>query len=222
MQLIFVIASMISGRYTGLRIFFLLHVLSSILSPQSSLEQNTIYEKLLDRILSIEKSASHLRFEIRLRYKPSFHPERQVVIRQTVDGKASITYSEAATQVSKLLEEIQTDASIEKAARQVKRVVVTSPIDASTAQELLRGMFESFNNSTSELVASLLAGEQDGTVTVQLDGTEYTIDYEGSQQRFSLTIVGSEIGATSIDSDVIVVRWMNQVLKKAQELAHLR
>jgi hypothetical protein len=200
-------------------LFFLAFVISSTLSAQSGLEPVATYERLLDRVLAVETPTLPPRFEIRIRFRPSFHPECQVVIRQSVDGKGSLSYVEADTQVWKLVETITSDTSIEIAAKQVKRTALTVSVDATTTREFLRGLFRSLNASTGQLVADTLSGEETGAVTIQLDGTNYSLEYEGSQQRLSLTVPGSEIGTASTSDDIAVVQWMNVVLGKARELA---
>jgi hypothetical protein len=69
------------------------------------------------------------------------------------------------------------------------------------------------------LLLSPLSGEPSGVTTVQLDGTEYRLEYEGFQKRMSFTVLGSEIDTASGNEDLAMVQWMKQMLAKARVLA---
>jgi hypothetical protein len=146
-----------------------------------------------------------------LRFLPSFHPESQIVIHLNDRNEVAVDYWAATVQLMEVLKSGNND--IEKTTNLMKirhnRVVVSSEVFNSWFAAFGEALAESTNHLMKRSLSDLL----------QLDGTEYIVEYYATQGRLSLRLWGSELGVDSLEKDSSIVKWMALILKEVKAVS---
>jgi hypothetical protein len=87
---------------------------------------------------------------------------------------------------------------------------VSAPIPAEVVEEWFHQLWTALEASSKQLAQIAL------TRRIQLDGTQYSCEYDEGSMHLSIQLWGSEVGRERAD-DPALVKWMNQIRLKMQE-----
>jgi len=155
-------------------------------------------------------------FSLIVRYLPSIHPERQVVIRYYQHSYVSIEYRVARVALQTIVRE--NDISTMKLEQAVGLMEIGSKSVSVSAQTVLK-WFHSFWSSLGESTGIIEKRAMERWV--QADGTIYEVNYREHGNTLSLRLWGPEIEpeAGIGRNDPAILGWMLGLLKEIEIMA---
>ena len=182
-----------------------------------------VYEQVLASVFAPPANSKDTRFVMKLRFLPSFHPESEVIVDHSLRSRGTITVRTAKEIVSDAIDEYFTRTGVKDPATLASSVSMRR-VDRDLPVGKTAAWVHAFWTALAESVPLLdrKSLEHDGTdmITIQLDGTEYRLEYEDSMHKISLVFRGSAVGFNDANDsgDLPIVRWMNAVRLEAQRL----
>jgi len=169
------------------------------------------YERVLSLVFSpTTQPPKDLVFTIVLRFRPSFEPESEVIIRQGRGQVANVEYIAAEhnvhTTINELLQ-VAPGVRPEALARDVhvQRRTFTLPVARSFA--LQAGLFASLSETLLALGAAGAKVHGSGETTVTLDGESYEVGYEQGLTRLSGFFSASEADLSATPNATGIGKW---------------
>ena len=143
---------------------------------------------------------------ISLLFMPSFHPEREIVIRFETEALVTMEYIAATVAVHTVLGMRNAIPDNEIAAVIQSMKVVRKPlnVESRTVRSWIRDFWIAVSSSASIL------GEREIKNLVQVDGTLYRIEYGAGLLGLNLSLLGSELDPES-RQDLPLVQWANRI-----------
>lgn len=181
------------------------------------------YDQVLDIVFPRTTSdPSQTVFAFVLRFRPSFKPESQIVIRRGVEKIEVFEYTPTNGHIYAKLNEILTRTGKEDAVEMAKSIRVRRREMSSSSAHIQRwyaALFDSLAETTKLLKER---GEEfdktKGSETVMLDGTLYELWYENRINQMSFALQDVEIDAPGSDGEFKLVRWMNTIRREVAKM----
>ena len=155
-----------------------------------------------------------------LRFKPSFKPESQIVIRRRLDKVEVIEYTSLNGNIYSKLDNVMAYGGKEDAVEMAKLIKVRRrSIEVPYAQVKQWHM-----NLLDRIGESLKAFKEKseeydrGTVTLALDGAAYDLWYEQGLNKISFSLYDEEVNDLRPNGDFKLVQWMNAIRRKIGRL----
>lgn len=169
------------------------------------------YERVLGLLFAPTTQAPRdLVFSIVLRFRPSFEPESEVIIRQGRGQAATVEYIAAENNVHTALNgllRITPGARPEALARDVHVQRRTFNLPAARCFALQAALFASLNETLSALRAAGGTVHGSGETTVTLDGESYELWYEQGLTQFSGFFSASEADLSATPNAIGIGKW---------------
>jgi hypothetical protein len=169
------------------------------------------YERVLGLVFSPTTQAPRdLVFSIVLRFRPSFEPESEVIIRQGRGQAATVEYIAAEHNVHTTLNgllRVTPGVRPEALARDVHVQRRTINLPAGRPFALQAALFASLNETLSALRAAGATVHGTGETTVTLDGESYELWYEQGLTRFSGFFSASEADLSATPNAIGIGKW---------------
>lgn len=175
-----------------------------------------IAQRVLDHLFPASTGTA-ARYQIRIRFLPSFQPDCQVLISYGYKGTTTVSYSEASIGVQRAIDDFGAEAAAADpaaVARRMKAKTRTVTVPSDSGRRWLTEFLRSLGDSTTPIRDSALKGEQEGGIVIQADGTVYSLRYEGPTHAIALDVAGPELGEPIQKGDLPVVQWMIAVRKE--------
>jgi hypothetical protein len=177
------------------------------------------YDRVLDILFPRDDSAKYV-FVIVLRFKPSFQPESQVVIRRGLDRAEITEYTSLSGNVYSKLNDVIAHGGKEDVVEMAKLIKVRKRlIDIPYAQ--VKQWHTSFLDSIRESLNSFKEKIEEydtGTSTIALDGTFYDLWYKQISDEISFRLYDREVNDLRSTGDLKIVQWMNTVRRDVSKL----
>ena len=156
-------------------------------------------------------------FSLRLRFLPSFHPESQIVIRYEQNGHVSVDYMVATVQLSTVIQSHFINIPVPDIAEAAKLMDIKQKslaLSEGTAQKLFHDLWAALAASTALMERKAYARE------IQLDGTQYILQYQEGGNSFTCAYMGSEVGHEDPNDmyDLPIIKWMIAVRQEVAKL----
>lgn len=146
-----------------------------------------------------------------LRFAPSFSPEFQITATIQRDHGVSTEYRIARISSVEAFRRLSPSQRAPNAVARLMDVKqVSAAIPAEVVEEWLHQLWTALEASSKQLAQIAL------TRRIQLDGTQYSCEYDEGSMHLSIQLWGSEVGHERAD-DPALVKWMNQIRLKVQE-----
>jgi hypothetical protein len=205
----------------------LTHVAGS--SPQEKTDNSSkvVSQETYNRVLDIlfprddVDSSSGTVFVLVLRFKPSFHPESQVVIRRRFAKVEVLEYTSPDGniygQLNQLSARVGKGDAVELAKLiKVKRRAVEVPY--SQVKQWHGAFLISVGDSLATFREKNEEYDKAHTLTVALDGTFYDLWYQQGIDEVSFSLYDAEIAEQQPNGEFKLVRWMNAVRRDVEKL----
>lgn len=188
----------------------------SVVSPET-------YDQVLDILFPCDAADSAKTvYAFALRFRPSFKPESQIVIRRGVEKIEVVEYTSPNGNIYGKLNEILARTGKEDAVEMAKSIKVRRreiSVSAAQIQRWHATLFDSIANTTRPLKDR---GEEfdrtNGSETILLDGAIYELWYENRLNKMSYTLHDVEVDTPGSDGEFKLVRWMNAVRREVAKL----
>jgi hypothetical protein len=143
---------------------------------------------------------------VSLLFLPSFHSEREIVIRFETETRVTVEYIAATVSVHTVLglRNSIPDNEIDAVIRSMKVVRKPFDVETRTVRSWIRDFWLAVSSSGSIL------REREIKNVVQLDGTLYRIEYGAAIMGLNLSLLGSELDPDS-QHDLPLIRWANRI-----------
>lgn len=169
------------------------------------------YTRVLDSVFPRDQAKGDYGFA--LRFKPSFAPESQIVIRRALNKVEVVEYTSLSGNIYRNLDSIMAHGGKEDAVEMAKLIQVKRrSIEVPIAQ--VKMWHSSLLNSISASVKTFKQrGEESerGIGTLRLDGTFYDLWYNQGIGDISFSVYDQEISDREVTGELKLVRWMNTV-----------
>lgn len=180
------------------------------------------YNHVLDILFPRDKPASDgTIWVIVLRFKPSSHPESQIVIRKSVSKVEVIEYTSPDGSIYNKLNEALARGSEEDAVELAKLIRVMRT-EVSVPPTFIRRwqatLFGNIPPTTKALRAALEKADKTGAESFVLHGTFYDLWYEQGLNKMSFNLYDVEVDKSGSDGEFKLVRWMNAVRRDIVKL----
>jgi hypothetical protein len=181
-----------------------------------------IYDKVLDAVFPREDpDTSRTVFMFVLRFKPSFKPESQIVIRKAVEGVDVIEYAVQNGNVYGRLNDFLAHGGSENVVKMSKLIIVRKTrvtVPYAQVKHWYNDLLTSIAASTGEFSRRVEDFDKSGDRFALLDGTTYDLFYEQeSKMYFSLYDV--EVDTAGSDGRFKMVQWMNTLRREVGKLS---
>lgn len=178
-----------------------------------------IYDRVLDILFPRDEPASN--YCIILRFRPSLHPESQVVIRKNLDKVEVIEYISLSGNIYSKLDELMSHGGKEDAVEMAKLIKVhRRSIQVPNAQA--NQWHTNFLESLGELVKTFRKRSDEfdkaGTIDVVLHGTFYDLWYSQDVSEMSFSFYDEEVSDQQPNGILKTVQWMNAVRRDVEKL----
>lgn len=150
-----------------------------------------------------------------LRFKPSFHPESQVMIKRGVDKIEVIEYTSLSGNIYSKLNKLKShgDAS-ENATEMAKLIEVrrrSIQVPNAQVKQWHAGFLESLGESLKAFKKRSEEFDKAGSITLTIDGTFYDVWYGQGINDMSLSFYDEEVSNHKRNGRLKTVQWMNTV-----------
>jgi hypothetical protein len=193
----------------------------------SPVVSQTTYNRVLDIVFprddSGESEKGRVFFAFVLRFKPSFKPELQIVIkkREGTDKVRILEYMSPDGNIYGKLNEILSKTGREDAAEMAKSITVRKrvvEVPYLQVKQWHSGFLESLGVSLRTFSRRIQQADMEGTITVFLDGTFYDLWYENGIDEISFSIYDEEANDHRSTGDLPLTQWMNTVRRKVSNI----
>jgi len=162
-------------------------------------------------------------FALILRFKPSFRPETQIVIKRKLDGVEVVEYTSLDGNIYSKLNDALARAGYEDAAVEMAKLIRVRRRMVEVPERRVKQWHKDFLNSMGDSAKALKRRsrqfDKDGTLTVAVDGTFYDLWYEPGVDEMSFSVYDEEVDDLHPTGDLRLVRWMNAVRLEIGKLA---
>jgi hypothetical protein len=170
------------------------------------------YNRVLDIVFPRDEPAGN--YYLVLRFRPSFHPTSQVVIKRGVDKVEVIEYTSLSGNIYSKLNELMSHGAKEDAVEMAKLIKVgRRSVQVSNA--LVKQWHTSFLESLAESLKTFRKKSDEfdkaGTIDVVLDGTFYDLWYSQDVSEMSLSLYDEEVSDQQPNGHLKLVQWMNSI-----------
>ncbi len=198
-------------------------------SQQESIPKSysVVSRETYNRVLEIlfprnDLNPSDTVFELVLRFRPSFQPTSQIVIRRRVDKVEVVEYTSLDGNIYGKLNEILARGGKEDAVEMAKAVKVKrreSSVPYAQVKRWYASFFDSLPSTTKTLRE---VGEEfdktGGSESFILDGSTYDLWYEQRLNKMSFSLYDVEVNNPGSDGEFKLVQWMNAVRREVGRL----
>jgi len=191
-------------------------------SKSSPVVSEATYNRVLDMLFPKDASiANKPVWSIVLRFKPTFKPESQIVIRRDENKVEVIEYTSPDGSIYVKLNEILALTSKEEAVEMAKAIKVKRreiSVHYSQVKRWHTTLFDSIAGTTKTL--KVVGEEFDKTRSESFvpDGTIYDLWYEQLLNQMSFSLYDVEIDKPGSDGEFKLVQWMNAVRRDIGKL----
>ena len=226
------ILRLISNPALGVLLIFVLQTGSA--HAQSSSSQDTvpksypvISRETYNRVLEIlfprdDPDSSKTVFELVLRFRPSFQPTSQIVIRKRVDKVEIVEYTSLEGNIYRKLNEALASGSKEDAVELAKLIRVQRK-EIRIPHDQIQQWYADFLDSLSETTTLKERGEEfdktEGSETILLDGTIYDLWYQQRLNKMKFSLYDVEVDTPGSDGEFKLVKWMNALRREVGRLS---
>jgi hypothetical protein len=182
-----------------------------------------IYNRILDELFPRDDpEPDKTVFELILRFRPSFRPTSQIVIRRRVDKVQVVEYTSLDGNIYAKLNEIlqrggNEDLLVMAKSIKVKRTEINVPL--AQVQQWYSTFFDSLNTMTRTLREKGKEFDKTGgSETILLDGTSYDLWYRQRVHKLDISLYDIEVDTPGTDGEFRLVQWMNSVRRDVRKL----
>ena len=190
--------------------------------PQSD---KVVSQETYDRVLDIAFPRGGPRgdYGLVLRFKPSFHPESQVVIKRGVDKVEVIEYTSLSGNIYNKLNELKshggTSDDVVEMAKLIEVRKRSIQVPYTHVKQWHAGFLESLGESLKAFKKRSEEFDKAGSITLTMDGTFYDVWYGQGINDMSLSFYDEEVSDQQPNGALKTVQWMNSI---RQEVAKRR
>jgi hypothetical protein len=169
--------------------------------------QRNLHARIVDSAFGRNRDESRNSIlTISLLFMPSFHSEREIVIRFETEARVTVEYTAATVAAHTVLGMRNSipDNEMDAVIRSMKVVRKPLNVEARTVRLWVRDFWIAVSSSASIL------REREIKDLVQLDGTLYRIEYGAGLLGLNFGLLDSEIGSES-RQDLPLVQWANRI-----------
>ncbi|HLG15421.1 MAG TPA: hypothetical protein VJH03_13105 [Blastocatellia bacterium] len=173
--------------------------------------RNETYQLVLDTVFPREAPAAN--YSVVLRFRPSFHPESQIVIKRGSNETEVIEYTSLSGNIYSKLDEIIRDGTNEDATEMAKLIKVRRrliQIPSSKVRQWYTDFLGSFGESLKRLRRESERFDKSGTINVAADGTFYDLWYTQGVSEMAFSFYDLEVNEHPVGM-LRIVQWMNKV-----------
>ena len=155
-------------------------------------------------------------FAFVLRFKPSFQPELQIIIRRRLDKVEVVEYTSLNGNIYSKLDDVMAHGGKEDAVEMAKLIKVRRRSIAVPYAQVKQWHMSLLDSVGESLKAFKEKSEEydRGTVTLALDGTAYDLWYEQGLNKMAFSLYDEEINDLRSTGDFKLVQWMNSVRRE--------
>jgi len=181
----------------------------------------TTYDKVLDAVFPREDpDTSRTIFMFVLRFKPSFKPESQIVVRKAVEGTDVIEYVALNGNIYARLNDFLAHGGNENVVNMSKLITVRkTSVRVSYAQvkKWYNDLLVNIAASTGEFSRRVEEFDKSGDRYALLDGTTYELFYEQESKAY-FSLYDIEVDTPGSDGKFKLVQWMNTLRREIARL----
>ncbi|HYW73742.1 MAG TPA: hypothetical protein VE961_22150 [Pyrinomonadaceae bacterium] len=177
------------------------------------------YNRVLDILFPRDEPRGD--YGLVLRFKPSFHPESQVVIKRGVDKVEVIEYTSLNGNIYSKLNELMSHGAKDDPAELAKFIKVrrkSIQVPYAQIKQWHASFLESFGQSLIAFRKRSEEFDKAGTISVVIDGTFYDLWYGQGVNDMSFSFYDEEVSDKLPDGQLKVVQWMNAVRRDVEKL----
>jgi hypothetical protein len=188
--------------------------------PKSNkLVSDETYKRVLDIVFPRNEPAGD--YYLVLRFRPSFHPTSQVVIKRGLDKVEVIEYTSLSGNIYMKLNEFMSHGGKEDAVEMAKLIKVrrrSLQVPNAQVKQWHTSFLESLGESLKTFRKRSEQFDKAGTVDVVLDGTFYDMWYSQDISDMSFSFYDEEVSDRQPNGVLKAVRWMNFVRQEVEKL----
>ncbi len=223
----------ISNAALGALLTLALHVGSANAQESARKSYPVVSRETYNRVLDIlfprdDPDPSQTVFALVLRFKPSFSPESQIVIKKDVNKVEKVevvVYTSLDGDIYQRLNEALERGGKEDAAKMAKSIRVkrrTVSIHYTLVKQWHKNFLDSISGSLKVFEQKLDKYDEAGTVSFALDGTTYDLWYEQGVHKMAFSLYDFEGDTPGDDGEFRLVQWMNAVRREVEALSNGR
>jgi hypothetical protein len=157
-----------------------------------------------------------------LRFKPSFHPESQVVIKRGVDKIEVIEYTSLSGNIYSKLNELKSHGGASENAVEMPKLIEVRrrsiQVPYTQVKQWHAGFLESLSESLRAFKKRSEEFDKAGSITLTIDGTFYDVWYGQGINDLSLSFYDEEVSDQQPNGVLKTVQWMNAVRRDVGKL----
>lgn len=180
------------------------------------------YERVLDIVFSRNEPTQN--YDFVLRFKPSFAPESQILVKTpiifkgAVDKVEVVTYTSLSGNIYGVLNSTMAHGGKEDPVEmakliQVQKRVIEVPI--ARVRQWRRNLAAAFGASMKRLELRAAESER-GIGTITIDGTFYDLRYDQVGSHISFSVLDHEVSNREVTGGLEIVRWMNTLRRDVE------
>lgn len=177
------------------------------------------YNRVLDIVFPRDEPAGN--YYLVLRFRPSFHPQSQVVIKRGVDKVEVIEYTSLSGNIYSKLDELVSHGGKEDAVEMAKLIKVrrrSLQVPNAQVKQWHATFLESLGESLKTFRKRSEEFDKAGTIGVVLDGTFYDLWYSQGVSEMSFSFYDEEVSDQQPNGVLKTVQWMNVVRRDVEKL----
>jgi hypothetical protein len=177
------------------------------------------YNRVLDIVFTRDEPRGD--YGLVLRFKPSFHPESQVVIKRGVNKVQVIEYTSLSGNIYSKLDEVVTHGGKDDAVELAKLIKVRRRsvlVPNVQVKQWHSSFLESLGDSLKTFKKRSEEFDRERTITVVIDGTFYDLWYSQGTNDMSFSFYDEEISDQQPNGALKIVQWMNVVRADVEKL----
>lgn len=187
----------------------------------SSVVSQEDYKNVLDKLFPLESLENeNTFFTIILRFKPSFHPESQIIIKKGYKEIQVIEYKSSDGNIYQKLNRFISESKNKDISKISNQIAINKKIITISNNKLNKWHLEflsGFENLWKYFDKTNKYFDKQNNVLIVADGTFYEIWYKQEMNQVHFQLYDVEINDSKISGELDIVRWMNKIRNEIQK-----
>ena len=175
--------------------------------------------RVLDILFPRDETAKNYLFV--LRFRPSFHPESQIVVKGDGDKIEVLEYTLLSGNIYDKLDDVLAHGGSEDAVEMARLIKVrrrSIEVPYSKVKQWRAGFLGSFCELSKSFRDQTEKLDKKGTITLVLDGTYYDLWDNQGMNKMSFSFYDEEVSEQQPNGALKMVQWMNAVRHDVERL----